>query len=115
MTEQQSTFEYTKIRMLSQYLSRPFPALPGRAHTREFQATNLGLPLDWVATVYCFVCDENAARMDYEPSTWRRLARAVHDKQLPGGHNICVTTFAGVVANELQGIFAGRNSGRRMR
>jgi hypothetical protein len=48
---------------------------------------------------------KNAKRMDYEPSTWRRLARVVHDR---GDHNTCVTTFAGVVANELQRILAGR-------
>jgi len=35
---------------------------------------NLGLPLDWVATVYCFVCDENAAHMTMSPrpgAGWR--------------------------------------------
>ncbi|MGB7660204.1 MAG: hypothetical protein WBL96_17960, partial [Pseudolabrys sp.] len=48
-------------------------------------------------------------RIDYEPSTWRASARAVHDKQVPGNHNTCVTTFAGVVANELQKIISGRS------
>jgi hypothetical protein len=48
-------------------------------------------------------------RIDYEPSTWRASVRAVHDKQVPGNHNTCVTTFAGVVANELQKIISGRS------
>jgi hypothetical protein len=30
-----------------------------------------------------------------------------HHKHVPGDHNSCVTTFAGVVANELQALLAG--------
>lgn len=65
--------------------------------------------------VYCFVCDANAGRADYELSPWRALARTAHDRHVPGDRNTCVTTFAGVVAKELQGILAGRNPPRGLR
>jgi hypothetical protein len=115
MTKQQSTFKYGKVRMLSQYLSCSAHFAPPRGNISN------GLSLNREDAPH--FCEAGVTRRmrrkrgahDYEPSTWRRLARAVHDKQVPGGHNTCVTTFAGVVANELQGIFAGRNSGRRMR
>jgi len=41
---------------------------------------------------------EHTGRTDYELSPGRALAHAVHDKQVPVDHTICVTTFAGVVA-----------------
>ncbi len=105
------------IHKLYRYLSPDSPYRTEHFPLRrdEYRRVANYVPENLDTDVYCFVCDENAARMDYEPSTWRRLARAVHDRQVPGDHNTCVTTFAGVVANELQGIFAGRNSGRRMR
>jgi|SRR4029079_3378725 len=105
------------IHKLFRYLSSDSPYRPEHFPLRwdEYRRVASYVPENLDTDVYCFVCDENAARLDYEPSTWRRLARAVHDKQVPGDHNTCVTIFAGVVANELQGIFAGRNSGRGMR
>jgi acyl-CoA synthetase (AMP-forming)/AMP-acid ligase II/thioesterase domain-containing protein/acyl carrier protein len=60
--------------------------------------------------LYCLLCDANAKRMDYRPAPWRHYARTVHAKMIPGDHNSCVTTFAVVVANELQRIFSGRRS-----
>jgi len=99
-----------------------FPLTGRMPHTFAGPGLRVGIPGDESRPAVGLGCDGLLFRMrrkrgahDYEPSTWRRLARAVHDKQVPGGHNTCVTTFAGVVANELQGIFAGRNSGRRMR
>ena len=131
IAEQQSTFEYVKS---LDVIPIPFPAhlashregtlriafpLNGRVpYTFAGSGLRVGIPSDESRTsvglrcdVYCVVCGENAARMDYEPSTWRGLARAVHDKQVPRDHNTCVTIFADVVANERQGIFAGRIPG----
>lgn len=62
--------------------------------------------------LYCLLCDANAKRMDYRPTLWRHYARMVHAKTIPGDHNSCVTTFAGVVATELRRIFTGRQSQR---
>jgi acyl-CoA synthetase (AMP-forming)/AMP-acid ligase II len=62
--------------------------------------------------VYCLLSDATAKRMDYQPATWRHYARTVHAKTIPGDHNSCVTTFAGVVASELRRIFTGRQSQR---
>ena len=53
----------------------------------------------WVAKC----CEEDAALMDYHPSSWSGLARIVHSRQVPGDHNSCVTTFAGIVANDTGG------------
>jgi thioesterase domain-containing protein len=52
------------------------------------------------------VCTDNATRLDFQPSNWRRLARSVHAKVVPGNHHSCVTTHAGVVAAELQTIIS---------
>jgi hypothetical protein len=94
----------------SPYRSELFPV-----RRDEYRKVANYIPENLDADVYCFVCDENAGRIDYEPSPWRALARTVHDRRVPGDHNTCVTTFAGVVANELQGILASRNAGRGMR
>ncbi len=104
------------VRKLFRYLSpdSPYRSAHFPVRSDEYRRVANYVPENLDTDVYCFVCDENAARIDYEPSTWRSLARAVYDKKIPGDHNTCVTTFAGVVANELQGILAGRNSGYRM-
>jgi hypothetical protein len=87
--------------MLSQYLLQLLPAhFPLRRD--EYRRVANYIP-------------ENLDAEDYEPASWHALARTVHDKQVPGDHNTCVTTFAGVIANELQGILANRNTGREMR
>ena len=104
------------VRKLFRYLSpdSPYRSAHFPVRSDEYRRVANYVPENLDTDVYCFVCDENAARIDYEPSTWRSLARAVYDKKIPGDHNTCVTTFAVVVANELQGILAGRNSGHRM-
>jgi acyl-CoA synthetase (AMP-forming)/AMP-acid ligase II len=105
------------IRKLLRYFSPDSPYRSELFPVRrdEYRKVANYIPENLDADVYCFVCDENAGRIDYEPSPWRALARTVHDRRVPGDHNTCVTTFAGVVANELQGILASRNAGRGMR
>ena len=105
------------IRKLLRYVSPDSPYKSEHFPLRrdEYRRVANYVPENLDADVYCFVCDENYARMDYEPSIWRKLARTVYDKQVPGNHNTCVTTFAGVVANELQKIISGENSRPRMR
>jgi acyl-CoA synthetase (AMP-forming)/AMP-acid ligase II/thioesterase domain-containing protein len=104
------------MRKLLRYASPDSPYKSAHFPLRrdEYRRVVNYIPENLDTDVYCFVCDKNAARIDYEPSSWRPLARTVHDKQVPGDHNTCVTTFAGVVANELQKIISSRDSKPRM-
>jgi hypothetical protein len=89
-----------------------------RASTRSFREEASHLRLDEYRRIsnyipggldtelFCLVCDENAHRMDYRPMGWTRLVREAHSRPIPGDHHTCVTTFAGVLASELQGILA---------
>src|SRR5262249_43977019 len=70
----------------------------------EYRRVSNYIPKKLDTELFCLVCDESATRMDFRPSNWRRVARSVHTKVVPGDHYSCVKTFAGVVATELQRI-----------
>src|SRR6185437_15789508 len=72
----------------------------------DYRKVSNYIPATIDTELYCLLCDANAKRMDYRPSLWRHYARTVHAKIIPGDHNSCVTTFAGVVASELRRIFS---------
>jgi hypothetical protein len=59
------------------------------------------------------VCAENADRIDFKPSNWRRLMPAVRATVIPGDHHSCVTRFASVLADRLQNIMSIRNEQSR--
>jgi hypothetical protein len=52
------------------------------------------------------VCADNAGRIDFKPSNWRRLMPAVRVTVIPGDHHSCVTRFANVLAGQLQGLMS---------
>jgi oxalate---CoA ligase len=75
----------------------------------EYRRISNYIPEGLDTELFCLICGENARRRDYRPVAWTRLAREVHSRPIPGDHHTCVTTFAGVLASELQGIFATRH------
>jgi thioesterase domain-containing protein/acyl carrier protein len=60
-----------------------------------------------ISTDLCaLVCTQNWGSPKYSPLAWSRLARAVHVKEIPGGHNSCVSTHAADVAAVLASVLS---------
>jgi acyl-CoA synthetase (AMP-forming)/AMP-acid ligase II/thioesterase domain-containing protein len=72
----------------------------------EYRRLSNYVPESLDAELFALVCADNATRLDFQSSNWRRLAPSVHVKVVPGNHHSCVTTHAGVVAAELQSILS---------
>ena len=72
----------------------------------EYRRLSNYVPVRSNAPLHCLVCAENATRVDFRPSNWRRLMPSVRAKVIPGDHHSCVTRFANVVAAELQAIMS---------
>jgi acyl-CoA synthetase (AMP-forming)/AMP-acid ligase II/thioesterase domain-containing protein/acyl carrier protein len=75
----------------------------------EYRRLSNYIPARSSTPLYCFVCAENADRIDFKPSNWRRLMPAVRATVIPGDHHSCVTRFADVLADRLQDIMSARH------
>jgi thioesterase domain-containing protein len=75
----------------------------------EYRRLSNYIPVRSATPLHCFVCTENADRIDFRPSNWRRLMPAVRATVIPGDHHSCVTRFADVLAGRLQNIMSVRH------
>jgi thioesterase domain-containing protein len=75
----------------------------------EYRRLSNYIPVRSATPLHCFVCAENADRIDFKPSNWHRLMPAVQATVIPGDHHSCVTRFADVLAGELQGVMSIQN------
>jgi acyl-CoA synthetase (AMP-forming)/AMP-acid ligase II/thioesterase domain-containing protein/acyl carrier protein len=75
----------------------------------EYRRLSNYIPPRSATPLHCFVCAENAERIDFKPSNWRGLTPAVYATIIPGDHHSCVTRFANVLASQLQNIMPIRN------
>lgn len=80
----------------------------GSARWDDYRRLANYIPARSAAPLHCLVCAENAGRIDFKPSNWRRLMPDVRATVIPGDHHSCVTTFADVLARRLQGIMSPR-------
>jgi thioesterase domain-containing protein/acyl carrier protein len=78
----------------------------------EYRRLSNYVPARSATPLHCFVCAENAERIDFKPSNWRRLMPAVHATVIPGDHHSCVTRFADILASQLQDIMSIRHEPR---
>ncbi|HVV79686.1 MAG TPA: AMP-binding protein [Pseudolabrys sp.] len=72
----------------------------------EYRRLSNYVPARSATPLHCFVCADNAGRIDFKPSNWRRLMPAVRVTVIPGDHHSCVTRFANVLAGQLQGLMS---------
>jgi thioesterase domain-containing protein len=82
----------------------------GPSTVDEYRRLSNYIPRKLDTDLFCLVCDDNAKRIDFRPSNWRRWARSLQIEVVPGNHHSCITTFGGVVATEMQRIISTYNS-----
>jgi oxalate---CoA ligase len=89
---------------LSRYLAFKWRAAekPRPVRWDEYRRLSNYIPPKLDTGLLCLVCADNARRVDFRPSNWRRLARSVRARVVPGDHHSCITTHADAVAAEMQ-------------
>jgi oxalate---CoA ligase len=72
-----------------------------------YKAMSKYLPPSIDSDVVCLLSHEYAAKKEYSPGPWKRLARSVRSQFVPGRHNTCITTHVGELSTTMSELLVG--------